>query len=101
MRRVEITERPTTTPLLTITESAAAKIRELLAEEEDGNVLRVAIQGGECSACQYGLGFDRGALEGDVEYEAHGVPVVIDPFSAPYLSGAEIDYLDTIQASGF
>ena len=102
MRRMEITERPlATTPLLTVTERAAAKIKELLAEEEDVNVLRVAIQGGGCSGFQYGLGFDRGSQEGDVELTMHGVDVVVDPFSAPYLRGAEIDYLDTIQSAGF
>src|SRR5437870_7775397 len=102
MRAMEITERPaTTTPLLTVTERAATKIKELLAEEDDVSVLRIAIQGGGCSGFQYGLGFDRGAVEGDHEFEANGVPVVIDPFSAPYLRGAEVDYVDSIQAAGF
>ena len=88
-------------PLMTVTESAASKIRQLMAEEDDVSVLRVAIQGGGCSGFQYGLGFDRGAVEGDHEFEMHGVQVVVDPFSAPYLKGAEIDYVDSIQASGF
>src|SRR4029453_46790 len=82
-------------------EGAATKIKQLMAEEEDVNVLRVAIQGGGCSGFQYGLGFDRGAVEGDHEIEAHGVQVVVDPFSAPSLEGAEIDYVDSIQAAGF
>jgi iron-sulfur cluster assembly protein len=99
---MEITERPATTPFLTLTEPAAAKIRQLLAEEEDElGVLRVAIQGGGCSGFQYGLGFDRGAQSGDLEFEMHGVRVVVDPFSAPYLQGAEVDFVDTIEASGF
>ena len=97
---MEISERPVTT-LMTLTESAAGKIKQLLAEEDDVNVLRVAIQGGGCSGFQYGLGFDRGPQEGDVEFSMHGVDVVVDPFSAPYLQGAEIDYVDTIQTSGF
>ena len=61
-------EHPTDT-LLTLTPVAAAKVRELLAEEPDGEslVLRVAIQGGGCSGFQYGLGFDSGAAEGDIE----------------------------------
>ena len=88
-------------PLMTVTESAAAKIKQLMAEEEDVNVLRVAIQGGGCSGFQYGLGFDRGAAEGDFAFEMHGVQVVVDPFSAPYLKGAEVDYVDSIQAAGF
>lgn len=88
-------------PLMTVTESAAVKIKQLMSEEEDVSVLRVAIQGGGCSGFQYGLGFDRGAVEGDHEFELHGVQVVVDPFSAPYLKGAEIDYVDSIQAAGF
>ena len=89
--------------LVTLTESAAAKIKQLMAEEPDGeaSVLRVAIQGGGCSGFQYGLGFDRGSQEGDHEVQLHGVTVVVDPFSAPYLRGASIDYVDSIQASGF
>src|SRR5204862_6668741 len=89
------------TPLMTVTEAAAAKIKELMSEETDVSVLRVAIQGGGCSGFQYGLGFDRGPVEGDLEFAMHGVQVVVDPFSAPYLQGAEVDYVDTIQSSGF
>ena len=88
-------------PLMTVTESAAEKIKQLMSEETDVSVLRVAIQGGGCSGFQYGLGFDTGAAEGDVTFEQHGVTVVVDPFSAPYLAGAEVDYVDSIQASGF
>jgi iron-sulfur cluster assembly accessory protein len=98
---MEIQERIETTPLLAVTPAAAEKIKELMAEETDVTVLRVAIQGGGCSGFQYGLGFDRAAVEGDVAFEAHGVQVVVDPFSAPYLKGAEVDYVDTIQQSGF
>jgi iron-sulfur cluster assembly accessory protein len=97
----EIQERLTATPLVSLTEAAAAKIKQLLAEETDVGVLRIAIQGGGCSGFQYGLGFDTGAAEGDLELEQHGVTVVIDPFSAPYLRGAEVDYVDSIQAAGF
>jgi iron-sulfur cluster assembly protein len=64
-------------------------------------VLRVAVQGGGCSGFEYALGFDRGATEGDLESELHGVRVVVDPFSAPYLQGATVDYLETIQEAGF
>jgi len=100
-REMEIQERPTTTPLLSVTEAAAAKIKQLMAEESDVSVLRVAIQGGGCSGFQYGLGFDSAAAEGDLEFHEHGVTVVVDPFSAPYLQGAEVDYVDSIQAAGF
>ena len=97
----ELTERPTATPLVSLTDAAAAKIKQLLAEEADVEVLRIAIQGGGCSGFQYGLGFDSGAAEGDLAFEQRGVTVVVDPFSAPYLEGAEVDYVDSIQAAGF
>ena len=101
MRPVATVEQPTDT-LITLTPLAAAKVKELLAEEPDGGalVLRVAIQGGGCSGFQYGLGFDSIA-EGDVELEVDGVPVVVDPMSAPYLRGTTIDFLNTIGESGF
>jgi iron-sulfur cluster assembly protein len=88
---------------LNLTPTAAVKIRELMAEEPDAEtmVLRVAIQGGGCSGFQYGLGFDTGSAEGDVELELEGVKVVVDPFSAPYLQGATIDFLTGLQESGF
>jgi iron-sulfur cluster assembly protein len=97
----EIQERLTATPLLSLTEAAAVKIKQLLADETEVEVLRIAIQGGGCSGFQYGLGFDTGAAEGDLEFVQHGVKVVIDPFSAPYLRGAEVDYVDSINAAGF
>ena len=90
-----------TESVVSLTPAAAAKISELLAAEEDVSVLRVAIEGGGCSGFQYGLGFDRGAQEGDHAFECEGVAVVVDPFSAPYLSGSRVDYLETIQESGF
>jgi iron-sulfur cluster assembly protein len=93
-------ERPT---LVSLTPVAADKIRELMAEDPEGesSVLRVAIQGGGCSGFQYGLGFDTGPAEGDETLELHGVTVVVDPFSAPYLQGATIDFLTGLAESGF
>jgi iron-sulfur cluster assembly protein len=91
------------TTLVTLTEGAAVKISKLMAEEPAGEavVLRVAIQGGGCSGFEYALGFDRGAQAGDHELEFHGVRVVVDPFSAPYLKGSTIDFLEGLQESGF
>jgi iron-sulfur cluster assembly protein len=96
---MEIQER--TGNIVSLTPAAAAKIRDLMSSEEDVSVLRVAIEGGGCSGFQYGLGFDRGAQEGDLEFECEGVLVVVDPYSAPYLAGAQVDYLETIAESGF
>ena len=92
-----------TDTLISLTPLAAEKIRELMAEEDDSEtlVLRVAIQGGGCSGFQYGLGFDSGAAEGDVELALEGIPVVVDPYSAPYLRGTTIEFLNSISESGF
>jgi iron-sulfur cluster assembly accessory protein len=99
---VATVERDTPT-VVSLTETAADKIKELMADEPQGEaeVLRVAVQGGGCSGFEYALGFDRGAQEGDSEIEMHGVTVVVDPFSAPYLQGATIDFVNGLQESGF
>ncbi len=93
----------TETPLLTLTAEAAAKVKELMAEEPDAaaGVLRVAIQGGSCSGLEYALGFDHEALETDVVAEQHGVRVAVDPYSAPYLEGATIDFVSAEGEEGF
>ncbi len=85
---MEIAERPTET-LIDLTPLAAEKVKELMAAEPDAEslVLRVAIQSG--------------VAEGDHEVTLEGVRVVVDPFSAPYLQGAKIDYLNGLQESGF
>jgi iron-sulfur cluster assembly protein len=99
MARMETVERQSV--LISLTESAADKIKALMAEEDEVAVLRVAVQGGGCSGFEYALGFDRGAQEGDHELTLHGVDVVVDPYSAPYLQGATIDFLNGLQESGF
>ena len=99
MATVETSE----TTVVTLTERAAGKVRGLMDQEPAGEaeVLRVAIQGGGCSGFEYALGFDRGVQAGDHELEFHGVKVVVDPFSAPYLQGSTIDFLEGLQESGF
>jgi iron-sulfur cluster assembly accessory protein len=91
------------TTVVTLTARAADKVRGLMSEEPAGEaeVLRIAIQGGGCSGFEYALGFDRAAQAGDHELEFHGVTVVVDPFSAPYLQGSTIDFLEGLQESGF
>ena len=85
--------------LVTLTEGAATKIRELMAEEPAGEagVLRVAVQGGGCSGFEYVLGFDSGAQADDHRLDAFGIPVVVDPFSAPKIQGTQIDFVDGLQ----
>jgi iron-sulfur cluster assembly accessory protein len=91
------------TATLTLTERAADKVKGLMAQEPAGEaeVLRVAIRGGGCGGFEYALGFDRGTADGDAEAEFHGVRVVVDPASAPYLEGATVDFVESLQESGF
>ena len=99
-----ITPAPIMPPgFITVTESAATKIKELLSEEgkaESG--LRVFVQGGGCSGFQYGLMSEEGgAGVGDQAYESNGVKLFVDPVSVSYLKGAEVDFVDTITGGGF
>ena len=89
--------------MVTLTESAASKIKELVAQEPEGeaNVFRIAVTGGGCSGFQYELGFVRGTQDGDSEIEMHGVRVAIDPFSAPYLVDSQIDFVHALMGAGF
>lgn len=87
---------------IVLTEAAAKKVTDLLANEsEDNLVLRISVAPGGCSGLRYQLALDDRELEGDVTKEYYGVKVVTDRMSAPYLSGATIDFLDTIEQQGF
>jgi iron-sulfur cluster assembly accessory protein len=87
---------------LQLTDPAAGKVRALLEQEgRDDLRLRIAVQPGGCAGLQYQLFFDERALDGDLELDLHGVPVVVDRMSAPYLGGATIDFTDTIEQQGF
>jgi iron-sulfur cluster assembly accessory protein len=95
---VEATESTT----VVLTEQAAVKVRGLLDQEgRDDLNLRIAVQPGGCSGLRYQLFFDNRDLEGDVVTEISGVGVVVDRMSVPYLGGATIDYVDTIEKQGF
>ncbi|RMD69446.1 MAG: iron-sulfur cluster insertion protein ErpA [Gammaproteobacteria bacterium] len=87
---------------LKLTDSAAAKVKELLAEEGNDNLmLRVFITGGGCSGFQYGFTFDENVGEGDTKVEKDGVTLLIDPMSYQYLVGAEIDYTESLEGAQF
>jgi iron-sulfur cluster assembly accessory protein len=91
-----------TTDGIVLTDTAAIKVKNLLeAEGRDDLALRVAVQPGGCSGLRYQLFFDDRSLDGDVIREFGGVGVVTDRMSAPYLSGATIDFVDTIEKQGF
>ncbi len=85
-----------------LTEVAAKKVSDLAASEgEEGLSLRISVAPGGCSGLRYQLALDDRELDGDIEKEWYGVKVVTDRMSAPYLSGATIDFVDTIQQQGF
>lgn len=89
-------------PSLIFTDSAAAKVKELLEEEgNDALKLRVFIQGGGCSGFQYGFTFDENSDDGDTLVEKEGVQLVVDPMSFQYLVGAEIDYSSGLEGEQF
>ncbi|MBP8035233.1 MAG: hypothetical protein RLY91_1112 [Pseudomonadota bacterium] len=89
------------TPIL-FTDSAAAKVKDLLIEEGNANLkLRVFVQGGGCSGFQYGFTFDEDVNEDDTTLEKNGVSLLVDPMSFQYLVGAEIDYKEDIEGSQF
>jgi iron-sulfur cluster assembly accessory protein len=98
----ETTETNTTTTGIALTDVAAAKVAALLAQEgRDDLHLRVAVQPGGCSGLRYQLYFDERNQEGDIAREYGSVKVVVDKMSDPYLMGATIDFVDTIEKQGF
>ena len=94
---------PTAMPApLIFTDSAAAKVAELLAEEGNPDLkLRVFVQGGGCSGFQYGFTFDEVVNEDDTEMAKNGVSLLIDAMSYQYLVGAEIDYKEDLEGAQF
>ena len=89
------------TPLI-FTDSEAAKVADLIAEEGNTDLkLRVFVQGGGCSGFQYGFTFDEAVNEDDTTFEKNGVTLLVDSMSFQYLVGAEIDYKEDINGSQF
>ena len=88
--------------MITITDSAVEKLRDILAEENNPKLkLRVFVQGGGCSGMQYGFTLDEEQAEDDWNIEANGVTVLVDSMSGGYLQGATIDYRDDVMGSSF
>ena len=95
------TEAQTATGIV-LTEVAASKVSALLAQEgRDDLNLRVAVQPGGCSGLKYQLYFDDRNMDGDIVREFGAVKVITDKMSDPYLAGATIDFVDTIEKQGF
>ena len=96
----------TTAPTMTlgVTESAAAEIKKFMSGEEglpETSGLRVRVVPGGCSGFQYSLNIEEESRQGDHILDAHGVRLFVDMFSAQYLNGVEIDYVNSVMGSGF
>ena len=90
------------TDAINVTDTAASKVRSLLEQEGREDLkLRIAVQPGGCSGLRYQLFFDERDLDGDIVSDFDGVAVVVDRMSSPYLNGAVIDFVDTIEKQGF
>lgn len=89
--------------MIEVTEAAAEKVRGLLEVDDKASThgLRMKVIGGGCSGLQYQLSFDKGMVDHDHEIEAFGVRVFVDEKSALYLVGSTLDFVDTLQESGF
>ncbi len=100
--RRTMTETQTAPSTVVLTDTAAAKVKSLLDQEgRDDLALRIAVQPGGCSGLRYQLFFDERTLDGDQFHDFGGVKVVVDRMSGPYLGGATIDFVDTIEKQGF
>ena len=87
---------------INVSDAASSKVKALLEQEgRDDLQLRIAVQPGGCSGLRYQLFFDERNLDGDVVTDFDGVSVVVDRMSVPYLTGAVIDFVDTIEKQGF
>ena len=97
-----MTEAIQTDPVVTLTEDAARQIQSMLADDLDkqGKILRVYVEKGGCSGLQYGLVFDEERAD-DHRIECFGVPIVVDQFSANFLNGSKVDYVDSLTGGGF
>jgi len=87
--------------MITITQKAEEKIKELITEEKDVVGLRIYVRGGGCHGYQYGMAFESKMGDDDTVIEKGPVKVIMDSQSAPLLNGAEVDYVDSVQGSGF
>jgi iron-sulfur cluster insertion protein len=99
---MENTETHQSGPSLVFTDAAAMKVSDLIAQEENPELmLRVFISGGGCSGFQYGFTFEESSQPSDLAYENKGVTLIVDPTSIQYLLDAEIDYKEDLEGSRF
>ena len=87
--------------MITITPEAEQKIRELIQEDNEAVGLRIYVRGGGCHGYQYGMAFEAKLAEDDTVIEIGDLKIILDSQSAPLLQGTEVEYLDSLQGSGF
>src|SRR6476620_1739847 len=88
--------------MITITEKAAAKVKEIATTEAlDGQGLRLRVVGGGCAGFTYDLYFEDQITDMDEQFESNGVKLYVDPLSFQYLEATEIDYVEGVHGSGF
>ncbi|OZT13151.1 iron-sulfur cluster assembly accessory protein [Priestia aryabhattai] len=88
--------------ILEITEAASFQIKDMMKEHEEENAyLRVTINGGGCSGLSYGMGFAHEVSENDMQFEQHGIQILVDKESASILKGVKIDYKQSMLGGGF
>jgi iron-sulfur cluster assembly protein len=98
----QMTDGASRASLVTMTELATSKVREILERQNKlDHVLRVYVRGMSCSGPAFGMALDQAPREDDLVAEIGGVKLVVDPLSAPYLEGAQIDFVDALTGSGF
>ena len=97
-----MTVQDTTPKTVVLTDTASAKVKHLLDQEgRDDLALRIAVQPGGCAGLRYNLYFDDRTLDGDLTKDFGGITLNVDRMSAPYVEGATIDFVDTIEKQGF
>jgi iron-sulfur cluster assembly accessory protein len=89
------------TAAVTITERAARRIGQILKSEGDGAKLRISVEGGGCSGFQYKFDVERDQAEDDMVIERDSAVVLVDPASAPFLAGSEVDFVDDLIGASF
>lgn len=88
--------------MITVTESAVSQIMEMMKDEGNDNLyLRVGVKGGGCSGLSYGMGFEQAKTNDDIEFEQHGLKIIVNQEDAPILKGVKIDYKQNMMGGGF
>ncbi|CRK81611.1 HesB/IscA family protein [Neobacillus massiliamazoniensis] len=88
--------------VILLSEAAALQVKDMMKHnEEEGALLRVGVKGGGCSGLSYGMGFDHEATADDIQFEQHGIQIIVDKESAAILQGTKIDYKQSMMGGGF